>query len=186
IERNADRLTEMLRRRGFEVRRLSAGPGTPPALLADLRVPGAKRTIVFYAHYDGQPVGQKGWLSDPFKPVMRTGPLGEGVKEVDLAAAKGPLDPEWRLYARSASDDKSPIVAILSALDALRASGVQPSVNLKLFLEGEEEQCSGDLTDITRQYTELLKADAWVLCDGPVHPSRRMQVYYGARGVSGL
>ena len=69
IERNADRLTEMLQRRGFEVRRLSAGPGTPPALLGDLRVPGAKRTIVFYAHYDGQPVGQKGWLSDPFKPV---------------------------------------------------------------------------------------------------------------------
>ncbi|MEA2599950.1 MAG: hypothetical protein QOF89_942 [Acidobacteriota bacterium] len=186
IERNADRLTEMLRRRGFEVRRLSAGPGTPPALLADLRVPGAARTVVFYAHYDGQPVGQKGWLSDPFKPVLRTGPLGEGVREVDLATVKGRLDPEWRLYARSASDDKAPIVAILSALDALRASGVQPSVNVKLFLEGEEEQGSGHLTQILRQNLDLLKADVWLLCDGPVHPSRRMQIFYGARGVAGF
>ena len=66
--------TEHLRSSGGS---LAAAPGTPPALLGDLRVPGAKRTVVFYAHYDGQPVGQKGWLSDPFKPVVRTGPLGE-------------------------------------------------------------------------------------------------------------
>ncbi|HEV7784805.1 MAG TPA: M20/M25/M40 family metallo-hydrolase, partial [Thermoanaerobaculia bacterium] len=173
VEKNADHLTEMLKRRGFEVRRLTASPGTPPALLADLPVPGAKRTVVFYAHYDGQPVDQKGWLSDPFKPLVRTGPLAEGVKEVDLTKVQGPLNPEWRIYARSASDDKSPIVAILSALDALRAAGVQPSVNLKLFLEGEEEQGSGHLTEILRQNLDLLKADAWILCDGPVHPSRR-------------
>src|SRR3954466_9525890 len=136
VEKNADRLTEMLKRRGFEVRRLTAAPGTPPALLGDLGVPGAKRPVVFYAHYDGQPVGQKGWLSDPFKPLVRTGALGDGTKDVDLAAVQGPLNPEWRIYARSASDDKAPIVAILTALDALKASGVQPSVNLKLFLEG--------------------------------------------------
>ncbi|MFY9821994.1 MAG: M20/M25/M40 family metallo-hydrolase [Thermoanaerobaculia bacterium] len=186
VEKNADRLTEMLQRRGFEVRRLTAAPGTPPALLGDLRVPGAKRTVVFYAHYDGQPVGQKGWLSDPFKPLLRTGILTDGVKEVDLATVQGPLNPEWRLYARSASDDKSPIVAMLSALDALRASGIQPSVNLKLFLEGEEEQGSGHLPEILRQNRDLLQADVWLLCDGPVHPSRRMEIYYGARGVAGL
>ncbi|HEX9942619.1 MAG TPA: M20/M25/M40 family metallo-hydrolase [Thermoanaerobaculia bacterium] len=186
IERNADHLTAMLRRRGFAVQRLSAGEGTPPALYGELRVPGAKRTVLFYAHYDGQPVDQKGWLSDPFKPVLRTGPLGEGVKEVDLASVQGPLDPEWRLYARSASDDKSPIVAILAALDALRAAGREPSSNVKLFLEGEEEQGSPHLTEILRRHASLLAADAWILCDGPVHPTRRMQVYYGARGVTGL
>ena len=130
----------MLERRGFKVRRLSAGEGTPPSLYGELLVPGAKRTLMFYAHYDGQPVDQKGWLSDPFKPVLRTGPLGrpgkgrsEGPRSAKVA---GPLDPEWRIYARSASDDKSPIVAILTALDALRAGGRQPSVNVKLFLEG--------------------------------------------------
>jgi acetylornithine deacetylase/succinyl-diaminopimelate desuccinylase-like protein len=186
VERNADRLTEMLARRGFAVQRLSAGEGTPPALYGELRVPGAQRTVVFYAHYDGQPVDQKGWLSDPFKPVLRTGPLGEGVKDVDLASVAGPLDPEWRLYARSASDDKAPIVAMLAALDALRAAGRQPSVNVKLFLEGEEEQGSPHLREILQRYAPLLAADAWLLCDGPVHPTRRMQLFYGARGVAGL
>ncbi|HEV8580652.1 MAG TPA: M20/M25/M40 family metallo-hydrolase [Thermoanaerobaculia bacterium] len=186
IERNADHLTGMLQRRGFKVQRLSVGEGTPPALYGELAVPGAKRTVLFYAHYDGQPVDQKGWLSEPFKPVLRTGPLGEGVKEVDLASVQGPLDPEWRIYARSASDDKSPIVAILAALDALRAAGRQPSANIKLFLEGEEEQGSPHMTEMLRRYGPQLEADAWILCDGPVHPTRRMQIYYGARGVTGL
>jgi acetylornithine deacetylase/succinyl-diaminopimelate desuccinylase-like protein len=186
IGRNADRLTAMLGRRGFAVQRLSAGEGTPPVLYGELTVPGAKRTLMFYAHYDGQPVDQKGWLSDPFKPLLRSGPIGPGTREVNLASVSGPLDPELRIYARSASDDKSPIVAILTALDALRAAGVAPSVNVKLFLEGEEEQGSPHLTEILRRNVALLAADAWMLCDGPVHPTRRMQVYFGARGVAGL
>ncbi|HEY4595402.1 MAG TPA: M20/M25/M40 family metallo-hydrolase [Thermoanaerobaculia bacterium] len=186
IERNAGHLTAMLERRGFAVQRLSAGPGTPPALYGELRVPGAARTLMFYAHYDGQPVGQKGWLSDPFKPVLRSGPLGPNVKEIDLKSVTGPFDPEWRIYARSASDDKSPIVAILTALDALRASGLQPSVNVKLFLEGEEEQGSEHLGAILRGNVDRLAADAWLLCDGPVHPSRKMQIYFGARGVAAM
>lgn len=186
VERNAGHLEEMLRRRGFETRRLSAGEGTPLSLYGELRVPGATRTVMFYAHFDGQPVDQKGWLSDPWKPLLRTGPIGEGTKEVDLASVEGPLDPEWRLYARSASDDKGPIVALLAALDALRASGLQPSVNVKLFLEGEEEQGSPHLTEILRRHKDLLAADVWLLCDGPVHQTRRMQVFFGARGVSGL
>ncbi len=186
VERNAGHLEASLRRRGFETRRLSAGEGTPPSLYGELRVPGARRTVMFYAHYDGQPVDQKGWLSDPWKPLLRTGPIGEGTKEVDLASVEGSLDPEWRLYARSASDDKGPIVALLAALDALRASGLQPSVNVKLFLEGEEEQGSPHLTEILRANKDLLAADVWLLCDGPVHQTRRMQIFFGARGVSGL
>jgi acetylornithine deacetylase/succinyl-diaminopimelate desuccinylase-like protein len=189
IDRNAAHLQGMLRRRGFETRLLSAGEGTPPSVYGERKTPGAVRTLVLYAHFDGQPVDQEGWLSDPWKAVMRDGPPGpdaKDAKEVDWAAAPGPLDPEWRLYARSASDDKSPIVAILAALDALNAAKVQPSVNLKLFLEGEEEQGSQHLTAILEKHKDLLAADAWVLCDGPVHTTRAMQVYFGARGVTGL
>lgn len=186
IRRNAGHLMGMLRRRGFETRLLEGGEGSRPAVYAELRTPGATRTVVFYAHYDGQPVDPSKWASDPWKPVLRSGPLGEGVREIDLASVQGALDPEWRIFARSASDDKSPIVAILTALDALRASGARPSVNLKLFLEGEEEAGSTHLTDILGRHAGLLASDLWILCDGPVHPTRKMQVYFGARGVSGL
>ena len=187
IRRNAGHLMEMLRRRGFETRLLEGGEESRPAVYGELKTPGARRTVVFYAHYDGQPVDPSRWHSDPWKPVLRSGPLGgEGVRELDPATVQGPFGGEWRIFARSASDDKSPIVALLAALDALRASGVKPSVNIKLFLEGEEEAGSTHLTDLLQRHAGLLAADAWILCDGPVHQTRRMQVYFGARGVSGL
>src|SRR5579859_6072253 len=72
IEKNAAFITGALQRRGFRTQLLSAGPGTPPAIFGELTVPHAKRTLLFYAHYDGQPAGQAAWRSDPFKPVVRT------------------------------------------------------------------------------------------------------------------
>jgi acetylornithine deacetylase/succinyl-diaminopimelate desuccinylase-like protein len=190
IQRNADHLLEMLRKRGFQARLLEAG-GSPPAVYGELPAPGAKHTVVFYAHYDGQPADPKDWGGAyPWKPVLRTGAPGpapdQNTRDVDLALAPTPLDPEWRLYGRSASDDKGPIVAMLAALDALKAAGVKPSVNIKMFLEGEEEAGSEHLTSILEEHREVLKADAWILADGPVHQTRKMQVVFGARGVMGL
>ena len=188
VQRNAEHLRAMLQRRGIAVRLLEA-PGSPPAVYGELPAPGATRTVVFYAHYDGQPADTAEWTSDPWTPVLRTGPLGPDSKAaevVDLASARAPLPPEWRLFGRSSSDDKGPIVAMLAALDALRAAGVEPSVNLKFFFEGEEEQGSPHLSDMLRRHRELLAADAWILCDGPVHQTRKMQLFYGARGVMGL
>ena len=91
VERNADHLIEMLRARGFAARTLSAGPGTPPTVYGELKTPGVRRTVLYYAHYDGQPVGQKGWASPPFTPVMRSGPLGPGSTTVDWRATAPPL-----------------------------------------------------------------------------------------------
>jgi acetylornithine deacetylase/succinyl-diaminopimelate desuccinylase-like protein len=96
----------------------------------------------------------------------------------------GPLGPESRIYARSASDDKAPIIAMLAALDALRAASIRPSVNLRFVFEGEEEAGSPHLASYLEKFPEDTAADAWVLCDGPVHQSRRMQLYFGARGVT--
>src|SRR5579863_1066691 len=146
--------------------------------------PGAKRTVMFYAHYDGQPADPADWKSDPWKPVLRSGPLAPGVRDIDLATAPEHLEPEWRVFARSASDDKAPIIAMLTALDALRQSGVTPTINLKFLFEGEEEAGSGHLPQILKAHHDTLAADAWILADGPVHPSRRMQVCFGARGVT--
>ena len=183
IEANAKLLMKMIEARGLKARVFSAGPGTPPDVYAELNVPGAKRTVVYYAHYDGQPVTPSEWRSPPFTPVMRDGPDG---KDVDWRAATGPLDPEWRLYNRGAGDDKDSEEAILSALDALKASGRKPTVNVKLFFDGEEEQGSPHIEAILRANRDLLKSDLWIIGDGPVHPSRRPQLYFGARGDAGL
>jgi acetylornithine deacetylase/succinyl-diaminopimelate desuccinylase-like protein len=185
IEANAQLIQRELTQRGFATRLLSAGPGTPPAIFGDLPEPGAKRTLVFYAHYDGQPVSQPQWRSSPWKPVMREGSSAADSRDVEWRSA-AKLDPEWRLYARSVSDDKLPIQAMLSALDALKAAGKRPTVNVKVFYEGEEEQGSHHLADILSPNRQLLRGDVFVLSDGPRHQSGRMQVYFGARGVSGL
>ena len=98
---------------------LSAEPATPPLVFGELKSPGARHTVAFYAHYDGQPVTPSQWSSDPFIPVMRSGPSTSGGRDIDWKSARQPFDPEWRLFGRAASDDKASIVAFLAAFDAL-------------------------------------------------------------------
>jgi acetylornithine deacetylase/succinyl-diaminopimelate desuccinylase-like protein len=180
IERNAEFIKKMLENRGVMVRMLRV-PGAPSVVLGELRTPGVRPTIGIYAHYDGQPVDPAEWLTPPFSPVVRD----QNGKEIDWKTAAD-FDPEWRIYARSASDDKAPIEATMAALDALRAPNTPLSVNVKFMFEGEEEAGSIHLPEILRQYPDALDADIWLLCDGPVHQSRRMQVFFGARGQTDL
>ena len=185
IKAAADRLQDDLKRRGFATRQLSGGPGSPPIVFGELDTPGAARTVVFYAHYDGQPVTPAQWRSDPFEPVMRTG-AGADAMDVDWRAAKPPFDPEWRLFGRAASDDKSSIVAFLAGFDAVKAAGRKPSVNIKVVWEGEEERSSPHLEAALRQNQALLASDLWLIGDAPVHQSRKRMIYFGARGSVGL
>jgi len=92
------------------------------------------------------------------------------------------INPDWRIYARSASDDKAGVFAILQAFNALIAKNIKPTVNIKFFFDGEEEAGSPHLKEILSRYKDLLKADAWIICDGPVHQSGRQQVVFGVRG----
>jgi len=183
IQRNADRIVELLAARGIEARQLPEA-GAPPIVYGELKTPGATRTIGIYAHYDGQPVDTSQWASPPWRVRLLDAPLDQGGKEVPLSALPARIPAEARIYARSASDDKAPIQAIVSALDALKAAGARPSVNLKFFFEGEEEAGSPHLPEAFKQYRDLLAADAWLLCDGPVHQSRRWQIHFGARGIT--
>ncbi|MFN7960121.1 MAG: M20/M25/M40 family metallo-hydrolase [Thermoanaerobaculia bacterium] len=185
IRKNAEHLKAMLERRGLAAELLES-PGSPPAVFASRTVAGARRTVVFYAHYDGQPTDATQWVSPPFTPTFLSGPREAGGQPLPWPGTPAPLPPEARLYARSASDDKAPIVALLAALDALEAAGVPPSVNLKFFFEGEEEAGSPHLGEMLRAHAARLAADAWLFLDGPAHPSRRLQVVFGARGVMGL
>ena len=161
IRKNAEHLRAMLAKRGFASELLETAGN--PLVYGDLRMPGATRTLLFYCHYDGQPVDPKGWKQpDPFSPVERDG----------------------RIFARSASDDKAPIVALVAALDALRAAGPGPSSNIRVILDGEEEAGSPSLVPAIAKYRDKLAADLMVILDGPQHPSGRPTIAYGARGIA--
>jgi acetylornithine deacetylase/succinyl-diaminopimelate desuccinylase-like protein len=179
----AQALETALKSRGFEVSLLSTGANSPPAVFGLLMTPKAKRTVLFYAHYDGQPVTPAQWSSDPFVPVMREHALSDNPREVDWKKASAPFDPEWRLFGRAISDDKASIAAFLAAFDALKATHNVPSVNIKVLWEGEEAAGSEHLSHALHENQKLLSADLILIGDGPVHQTRRPQVYFGARGV---
>lgn len=164
IARNANWIEAALRKRGIEAKQIGI-PGAPPVVYGEWRVPGASQTLMFYAHYDGQPVDPSKWtVTQPWTPKIVNG----------------------RIYARAAADDKAPIQGILSALDALKAAGIAPKSNLKFFFEGEEEAGSPHVGEILRKHKAILDADVWLFCDGPLHQSRRDQLVFGARGVVGI
>ncbi len=183
IQRNAAKLVEMLERRGLETHLLPI-PGRGPVVFGRLDTPGATHTVIFYCHYDGQPTDASQWVdTKPFEPALRTNSIEAGGK---LTAFPGPAtryEDDWRIYARSASDDKSPIVAILTALDALRARKIPLAANLKLVLDGEEENGSPNLERALMAHRELLAGDVLISADGPVHQSGRPLVYFGNRGI---
>lgn len=176
IARDAAAVQAMFEKRGVKTRLLTLD-GAPPLVIGDLPAAGATRTIAFYAHYDGQPVDPAQWKSAPFEPVMRDA----NGKDVDWESARQP-DPEWRLYARSAGDDKAAIMAMAAALDRTP----RPRVNIRFVFEGEEEAGSPHLAAYMAKYPDVLRPDAWIICDGPVHQSRRAMIAFGARGVLGL
>jgi acetylornithine deacetylase/succinyl-diaminopimelate desuccinylase-like protein len=184
IRRNAEFIRELMQKRGLSPRLLeTASRSTPPAVYGEWKTPGATQSIVLYAHYDGQPTDPKQWTGTlPWQPTWRSASLESGGQIVTLPPEGETINPEWRLYARSAADDKAGVMAILTAVDALRAQGITPSLNIKFFFDGEEEAGSPHLGEIIDLNKELLAADAWIICDGPVHQSGRKQVVFGVRG----
>src|ERR1041385_7052242 len=183
IRRTAELIREMMQQRGLNPQLLEGkSKDTPPAVYGEWKVAGAMHSIILYAHYAGQPVDPKAWTaSPPFQPTWRSAAMESGGQIVTLPA-NGEINPEWRLYARSASDDKAGVMAILTAFDALRAQNSTPSINIKFLFEGEEEAGSPHLGDIIDLHKELLQSDAWIICDGPVHQSGRKEVVFGVRG----
>jgi acetylornithine deacetylase/succinyl-diaminopimelate desuccinylase-like protein len=181
IRMKAKHLEKMFASRGFQAELLETEGN--PLVYAELKVPGAQRTLLLYAHYDGQPVDRSKWKQDdPFQPILRDGKMEDGANTIDLEGATE-FEPTWRIYARSASDDTSPIIGIVAALDAIRASGRQPTSNIRVILDGEEEASSPSLAPAIDKYHEKLKADLMLILDGPIHYSNRPTLVYGARGI---
>jgi len=183
IRRNAVLLEQMLTRRGFRVTPLPVLE-RGPVIVAELPAPGATRTVLFYAHYDGQPVDPAAWTdTDPFKPALRSESIAAGGRLIAFPPAGTPYQDAWRLYARSASDDKSPIVALLAAIDALEARRIPRAVNVTLVLDSEEEAGSPSLEKTLQSRRDLTAGDLLISCDGPVHQTGRPLVSFGNRGI---
>jgi acetylornithine deacetylase/succinyl-diaminopimelate desuccinylase-like protein len=167
LRRNAEYLLAQLKSRGVAAQLLTA-PGlaatVPPLVYGELKTPGATRTIVFYAHYDGQPVTPSEWETPPFAPTLKT------------------VDGEQRLYGRGTGDDKASIMAQLTALSALLAAKTPLKANLRFVWEGEEEAGSDHLGQILEAHKSLIGGDIWLVCDGPVDQTRQQLLVFGARG----
>ncbi|GAC1641061.1 MAG: M20/M25/M40 family metallo-hydrolase [Candidatus Acidiferrum sp.] len=188
IQKNADKLKAMLEARGIETHLLPV-EGRGPVVFGKLETPNAKRTVIFYAHYDGQPVDAAAWTDKvPFEPILYDNSMEAGGRRIPFPAIAGTphYKDDWRIYARSASDDKSPIVALLTALDALSEKKIPLAVNLKVILEGEEEAGSPHLQQTLELHKNLLAGDVLLTGDGPVHQSGRPLLFFGARGDIGL
>jgi acetylornithine deacetylase/succinyl-diaminopimelate desuccinylase-like protein len=180
MQANAALLVEMFRKRGFIVETIF--PESAPIVFAKLDVPQPRGTLTFYIHYDGQPVDSTEWTHcGPFAPCI----VGPGGK-VAMDASVRSFDPEARIYARSASDDKAPIIALLHAIDGLRATGSDPEWSLRVVLDGQEEAGSANFRRFVAARGDDLKADLAITLDGPRHPSGRPTMYYGVRGSASV
>ena len=181
IQRNADALVRMFEQHRFAPEIIPTGGS--PLVVAERRLPNVRRTITFYFHYDGQPVDPSEWTYEaPFRPVIVAAHEPAG-RTITLSSWNDAIDPEWRIYGRSASDDKSPIAAFLSAIEALDSDNIPLTSNVRVIMEGEEEAGSPHLEAAVRDHVDRIRGDALLLVDGPRHPSDRATLSFGARGI---
>ena len=185
IQRNAEFLARAFERRGLKAR-LVTNPAGRPVVLAESAARAGRPTLLFYLHYDGQPVVPAEWTqADPFGPVVRRRNAAGAWQDVPAEALQAqPLDPQLRVFARSASDDKAPILMLLTALDLLAARVEAPAFNVKVLLDGEEEMSSPSLAATVASDRAAFSADALVVLDGPKHESGRPTLVFGNRGLT--
>jgi acetylornithine deacetylase/succinyl-diaminopimelate desuccinylase-like protein len=161
VRRCADWCGEEMRRIGLQGVRLIETPGNPVAYGEWLGAPGAP-TILFYGHYDVQPVDPLNlWLSPPFEATVRDG----------------------EIFARGAADDKGQVFMHFKAVEAHMKQHGRLPVNVKFMIEGEEEVGSAHLDDFVRAHKGDLAADVVVISDSPMFARGVPSICYGLRGL---
>jgi acetylornithine deacetylase/succinyl-diaminopimelate desuccinylase-like protein len=162
VRRAAEWTAEELRRVGLQNVRLIETPGNPVVYGDWLGAPDAP-TILFYGHYDVQPVDPVDqWITPPFEATVRDG----------------------EIYARGAADDKGQVFMHIKAVEAhLKKNGRLP-LNIKFFIEGEEEVGSVHLDDFVRSHKQELASDVVVISDSPMFDRGIPSICYGLRGLT--
>jgi acetylornithine deacetylase/succinyl-diaminopimelate desuccinylase-like protein len=168
--------------RGFRTQRIPTRGN--PALFAERRHDAASATVLVYLQADGQPVDPSAWAQpDPFVPVLKARDEQGNWQTIPWGAVGEGFDPEWRVFARSASDSKGPMTQFMMAVELLDELDAAPSYNLKVIIDTEEELGSPNLAAAISAHRELLAADLLLIFDGPPHASNRPTVTFGARGI---
>lgn len=183
IEQNVRWCEKAFASRGFDVKRLDTE--TVPLLLAQLPLRPGLPTVLAYLQLDGQPVDPAHWFQeDPYKPVLKQQAPQGGWEEIPWGSLEGTINPEWRIFARSASDAKGPVAMFLTAIDALRSMKKSLPYNLKVIMDFEEELGSPHLPASVERHRQELAADVLVIFDGPRHISNQPTLTFGARGIA--
>jgi acetylornithine deacetylase/succinyl-diaminopimelate desuccinylase-like protein len=171
--------------RGFRPRTLPTPDN--PLLYADRMVENTGSTVLVYLQADGQPVDPAAWdQEDPYLAVLKSRSEQGDWERVPWDLAGDTFDPDWRIFARSASDSKGPMTQFLMAIELLDRIGYRFPYNLKVIIDTEEELGSPNLAAAVASNTELLAADFLLIFDGPPHASNRPTVSFGARGIATL
>ena len=161
VRRCAEATADELRRIGLENVRLIETPGNP-VVYADWLHAAGKPTMLFYGHYDVQPVDPlELWESPPFEATVRDG----------------------EIYARGAADDKGQIFMHFKAIEAHLAKQQALPINIKIMIEGEEEVGSAHLDDFIRGHKTDLAADVVVISDSAMFDRGVPSICYSLRGL---
>ena len=156
---SANFVKELFEDLGLEGKVVSVENGQP-AVLAKTLLDSKKKTVLLYAHHDVQPVGdESAWNTNPFTPTISGG----------------------RLYGRGSGDDKAGIVLHYGVIEQLIQS---LPVNIKVFIEGEEEIGSDNLEVFVKENKTLLKADIILVSDTAIIANDTPSITTGLRGLS--
>lgn len=165
MQRAAVWLVDHMRGLGLENVQVMPTAGHPVAYGEWLGAGPDKPTVLVYGHYDVVPAEMAdGWLTPPFEPVEKDG----------------------KIYARGATDDKGQLFIHVKALESyLRTAGTAP-VNVKFFIEGEEEVSSPNLVPFIKEHLDLLRADVCIISDTSMRTIDEPSVLHSLRGMTYL
>lgn len=183
IEPNVVWCEKAFGKRGFTTKRLETE--TVPLLLAEKIVSENAKTVLVYLQIDGQPVDSSKWnQKNPYTPALKTNSANNVWEEMPWSKLESELDRDWRIFSRSASDARGPVMMFLKSMDIINDLNISPNYNLKVIMDFEEELGSPQLPRAVYQYSDDLKSDMLVIFDGPRHLSNQPTLTYGARGIA--
>ena len=143
-------------------------------------------TVLVYLQIDGQPVDADKWFqASPFTAVLKKCDNAD-CQEIEWSELEHKWEPDWKIFARSASDSKGPAVAFLQSLKILRQENIQSPFNIKVIMDFQEELGSPTLPSLVERYRDLLAADVMLIMDGTRPPGNVPTLTFGARGIATL